>query len=1000
MDGAVSSSGEVTMNSKLGGCFRRVGSHGLFAAGLAWAAAAGCGGDSNKHGISVVGAAGQGGGAAGEQSASARAGHTADHASAGGGNDSEAGAPADGGRSNQGGTDTEGSSGGRGATASGGGARASGGSETTEGGSTADDAGGTEGGGRGAGGDANSGGRTSTGGNAGKGGHTSTGGEATGGRAAGGHTASGGNGTTAGTPSTGGDEAVGGDDSAGGTSDAAGAGGAPDGGTGGSLPELCAVGTAIESCVDPRRTCEGGVCRDDPAPERCFDGEQNGLETDVDCGGRFCSPCVVGHACLEDSDCLSLTCSAQQCAAAEPSCVADENFETGDFSRFPYTFGGNPETAPAWTVQSGASECHGGSYCMRTSAYQEGGETSSVSLALSVRQDSTISFFVRTETEPDEYIFRFYVDGVLQTQLSGEHDWQELSFDVEASGPGGPKRVFTWEYQHSTFVPDHAPYNSVWVDDIDLPDWNSPPSVPVLLAPGNGARMTMSPTFHWRSTDRDFDPITYEVVYSTDPSFATETVSTGETVALSWTPLPALAAATYFWRARAKDDSDYVWTDWSEPSSVTVVEQDDYPVRWRQSTGDEFRLNELVGVAVDSNQVRVSDAPYEQTVSSTVTDYLEASLTFQDLPPVRADAAMTVSVTATADVFVRWYDWSRGSCYNRECGETYSVMLSVSADDYHSSIANDQLNCQYVTFTDSFSVESADTLINDDGTLVLTIQGQDPGCGTEYLLLEDSEIAATVSYPAVDQGTMTSVPIYFDDFGGANNWEKLVFGATAGTTLQVLDLDGELIPDVAIPGNSGGLPPGTVHLFWLDAAEYPAIRLRAHLVANSTLSFWEVYANDGYRWNLGHDGDKEGWQALDDGATPTVSVADGVLDFASTASGTNPRLEYRFTQSVAATRFQQAVLRARTSNDSADDTVTFYWESNYGLFDPARSFSVVDFLQTPQDVAFDLTQPTVSPSQPWRGDISAIRLDPVSHFFDAGGNPSDGWVEVEEIWLR
>jgi hypothetical protein len=161
-----------------------------------------------------------------------------------------------------------------------------------------------------------------------------------------------------------------------------------------------------------------------------------------------------------------------------------------------------------------------------------------------------------------------------------------------------------------------------------------------------------------------------------------------------------------------------------------------------------------------------------------------------------------------------------------------------------------------------------------------------------------------------------------------------------------------------------------------------------------------VYANDGYRWNFGNAGDAEGWQAHDDGATPTATVADGVLTFASSASGTNPRLEYRFAEAVAASRFQEAVLRARTSNDSDNDTVTFYWESNYGYFDAVRSFSIVDYLHEPQDVVFDLTQTTVAPSQPWRGDISAIRFDPVTHFFDAGGNPDDGWVDVEEIWLR
>ncbi len=48
----------------------------------------------------------------------------------------------------------------------------------------------------------------------------------------------------------------------------------------------------------------------------CADGEKNGLETDVDCGGDSCWPCALGEACANDGDCSSLRCAAGVCVEA------------------------------------------------------------------------------------------------------------------------------------------------------------------------------------------------------------------------------------------------------------------------------------------------------------------------------------------------------------------------------------------------------------------------------------------------------------------------------------------------------------------------------------------------------------------------------------------------------------------------------------------------------------------------------------------------------------
>ena len=52
---------------------------------------------------------------------------------------------------------------------------------------------------------------------------------------------------------------------------------------------------------------------DAPMPAACNDGERNGDETDVDCGGPSCKQCVIGNACRTSSDCASGDCTSGTC---------------------------------------------------------------------------------------------------------------------------------------------------------------------------------------------------------------------------------------------------------------------------------------------------------------------------------------------------------------------------------------------------------------------------------------------------------------------------------------------------------------------------------------------------------------------------------------------------------------------------------------------------------------------------------------------------------------
>jgi hypothetical protein len=78
--------------------------------------------------------------------------------------------------------------------------------------------------------------------------------------------------------------------------------------------EKCALDSdcITNACDAVTKTC---------APNQCLDHRQDGIETDVDCGGGVCPACAPGKKCLLDGDCINnacdaitLTCVANQCS--------------------------------------------------------------------------------------------------------------------------------------------------------------------------------------------------------------------------------------------------------------------------------------------------------------------------------------------------------------------------------------------------------------------------------------------------------------------------------------------------------------------------------------------------------------------------------------------------------------------------------------------------------------------------------------------------------------
>jgi hypothetical protein len=125
--------------------------------------------------------------------------------------------------------------------------------------------------------------------------------------------------------------------------------GANDGGLGYKVCMATTCGDGIQDGVETDVDCGGGVCSACPDGKRCQNGsdcntgnctggycvettctdhQQNESETDVDCGGPQCGPCSAGRRCLLGSDCASGLCPGGLCAPGDCHNNAKDGAET------------------------------------------------------------------------------------------------------------------------------------------------------------------------------------------------------------------------------------------------------------------------------------------------------------------------------------------------------------------------------------------------------------------------------------------------------------------------------------------------------------------------------------------------------------------------------------------------------------------------------------------------------------------------------------------------
>jgi len=170
-----------------------------------------------------------------------------------------------------------------------------------------------------------------------------------------------------------------------------------------------------------------------------------------------------------------------------------EDFETGDFTRFDWSFNENP-----WVIIEG-NDVYEGEYSAKSALITDD-ESSVMELEYTSIADDEFSFFFKVSSESGYDFLKFYINGNQQDEWSGEIDWTEKIYAIPAG-----HYTFKWEYvkDYSLSIGSDA----AWIDYILLPPmlvtsvFAGPDAV---ICDGNEAQCTGSATNYdtifWHST--------------------------------------------------------------------------------------------------------------------------------------------------------------------------------------------------------------------------------------------------------------------------------------------------------------------------------------------------------------------------------------------------------------------------------------------------------------------------------------------------------------------
>ena len=131
-----------------------------------------------------------------------------------------------------------------------------------------------------------------------------------------------------------------------------------------------------------------------------------------------------------------------------------EDFESGDFSFNEWVMTGNGP----WTI---TTDSHEGQYAALSGGISHNQE-SSMEITLDVTSASELTFWYKVSSEPTYDFLRFYIDGNLQDEWSGETSWALYSAPASVG-----THTFKWTYYKDGSVSDFS--DAGFVDFVEFP---------------------------------------------------------------------------------------------------------------------------------------------------------------------------------------------------------------------------------------------------------------------------------------------------------------------------------------------------------------------------------------------------------------------------------------------------------------------------------------------------------------------------------------------------
>ncbi|GAB1366583.1 hypothetical protein MASR1M36_14540 [Candidatus Cloacimonadaceae bacterium] len=140
-----------------------------------------------------------------------------------------------------------------------------------------------------------------------------------------------------------------------------------------------------------------------------------------------------------------------------PIGTVGEGFESNGFTAVPWV---NTSASP-WTIVSGTSNVHSGSYAAKSGSIGNNANTT-LQITLNIPADDNIRFWRKVSSENNYDFLKFFIDGTELGSWSGSQAWAEMTYPVSAGS-----RTFKWTY--SKDVSQTGGSDCAWIDDIVFP---------------------------------------------------------------------------------------------------------------------------------------------------------------------------------------------------------------------------------------------------------------------------------------------------------------------------------------------------------------------------------------------------------------------------------------------------------------------------------------------------------------------------------------------------